>query len=193
MKKIAALLVVVLTLLLTACGGNTVESEPASVDLMEQVQLTENEMKGSLVELARRMENQMRVSDPNAKARFYVDENGRCSILVTESGEDGVVYEDTEISAADTVQDFFALYLEYGFLDAQGNVAGFPDEVPEDKLAKLQENSETPTPDMILENTPLEGASNEVAGFPGEGMIEAKAPESKSASESEVVDDIIGE
>lgn len=87
MKKIAALLVVVLALLLTACGGNPVESEPASVDLMEQVQLTENEMKDSLMELARRMENQMRVSDPNAKARFRLDGDGRCSILVTESGD----------------------------------------------------------------------------------------------------------
>lgn len=174
MKKIAALLVVVLALLLTACGGNPVESEPASVDLMEQVQLTENEMKDSLMELARRMENQMRVSDPNAKARFRLDGDGRCSILVTESGDGEIVYEDTEISAADSVRDFFALYLEYGFLDVQGNVMGFPDEVPEEKLAKLPESDGTPTSDMIQESTPLEGASNE----------------SESASENEVVDDV---
>lgn len=52
----------------------------------------------------------------------------------------------------------------------EGNLLGFPEEVPEDELAQEQPDTDI---QEILDSTEIEGGDGEMAGFPGEGRISA--------------------
>ncbi|MFR1478055.1 MAG: hypothetical protein ACLSB9_21435 [Hydrogeniiclostridium mannosilyticum] len=75
-----------------------------------------------------------------------------------------------EISTAESVKAFFDSYYEAGFFDVEGNLLGFPEEVPEDELAQEQPDTDI---QEILDSTEIEGGDGEMAGFPGEGRISA--------------------
>ena len=78
--------------------------------------------------------------------------------------------EMEEISTAESVKAFFDSYYEAGFFDAEGNLLGFPEEVPDDELAQEQPDTDI---QEILDSTEIEGGDGEIAGFPGEGRISA--------------------
>lgn len=69
-----------------------------------------------------------------------------------------------------TAKAFFDSYYEAGFFDVEGNLLGFPEEVPEDELAQEQPDTDI---QEILDSTEIEGGDGEMAGFPGEGRISA--------------------
>ena len=116
-------------------------------------------------------ENQMLAVDPHAKVEFRVAEDGSCGFYAAGTEEDGTVSEEMEeISTAESVKAFFDSYYEAGFFDAEGNLLGFPEEVPDDELAQEQPDTDI---QEILDSTEIEGGDGEIAGFPGEGRISA--------------------
>ena len=181
MKKVfAVLLCFVFVLSFAACSKDGAGSNATST------QLTETEMKASLTELARRLENQMRATDPYAKVEFRVEDDGTCAFWVAGTDENGEVQEMSKLDAGDAGKDvktMFNTYMSAGFLNAQGEVTGFPDEIPEDQLAKEDDAPDQNTAQSIIENNPLSGEDTQIAGFPGEGSIEV-TPSSDSTSES---------
>lgn len=102
--------------------------------------------------------------------------------MVTVSAEDGT---ENELNAADSVKALFELYLTGGFLDEKGNVTGAI-VVPEDEIA---EPTPTPNPNSasaedIIARNELDGEDTMIAGFPGEGMLDAGAHEPSSEGTS---------
>lgn len=180
MKKVfAVFLCFVFVLSFAACGKESAGSNATST------QLTETEMEASLTELARRLENQMRATDPYAKVEFRVEDDGTCAFWVAGTDDNGEVQEMSKLDAGDAGKDvktMFNTYMSAGFLNAQGEVTGFPDEIPEDQLAKEDDAPDQNTAQSIIENNPLSGEDTQIAGFPGEGSIEV-TPSSDSANE----------
>lgn len=172
-KLTAAFLAVCLcVMMLAGCKAKTEPDlwvENPSGVAAEDLTLSEEQMVAALTELARRTENQMLAVDPHAKVEFRVADDGSCGFYALGTEEDGTVAEEMEeISTAESVKAFFDSYYEAGFFDTEGNLLGFPEEVPEDDLA--QERPEMDV-DSILESTEPEGGDGEIAGFPGEGRV----------------------
>ena len=178
-KRFAALFMCILLVLSFAACGNKGD---AGSDALT-TELTTAEMEESLKVLARRLENQLRANDPYAEVEFRVEEDGTCAFWVAGTDDNGEVQEKTRLDTGEnnqSVEDMFMTYMAAGFLNASGEVTGFPDEIPEDQLAQAGSSSQN-TAEDIIENTPLSGEQTQVAGFPGEGSIDA-TPSSSSAS-----------
>ena len=196
MKKNIVVAAVALCAIVVVCGvayvggsffsnPNGVKSESSSVDPMEganpgasmkNVSLDESEMQKALENLATELDK----SNGAAGVELRVNENG-CS-MVTVSAEDGT---ENELNSADSVKALFELYLTGGFLDEKGNVTGAI-VVPEDEIA---EPTPTPNPNSasaedIIARNELDGEDTMIAGFPGEGMLDAGAHEPSSEGTS---------
>lgn len=196
MKKNIVVAAVALCAIVVVCGvayvggsffsnPNGVKSESSSVDPMEganpgasmkNVSLDESEMQKALENLATELDK----SNGADGVELRVNENG-CS-MVTVSAEDGT---ENELNSADSVKALFELYLTGGFLDEKGNVTGAI-VVPEDEIA---EPTPTPTPNSasaedIIARNELDGEDTMIAGFPGEGMLDAGAHEPSSEGTS---------
>ncbi len=140
--------------------------------ILALVSLDESEMQKALENLATELDK----SNGADGVELRVNENG-CS-MVTVSAEDGT---ENELNAADSVKALFELYLNGGFLDEKGNVTGAI-VVPEDETA---EPTPTPNPNSasaedIIARNELDGEDTMIAGFPGEGMLDAGAHEPSS-------------
>jgi hypothetical protein len=175
-KKLAVVFLAV-CLCMTALVGCKAKTDPdlwvenPSGVAAEDLTLSDEQMVAALTELARRTENQMLAVDPHAKVEFRVAEDGSCGFYAAGTEEDGTVSEEMEeISTAESVKAFFDSYYEAGFFDAEGNLLGFPEEVPDDELAQEQPDTDI---QEILDSTEIEGGDGEIAGFPGEGRISA--------------------
>ena len=97
------------------------------------------------------------------------------TVAVVSMPPDGTVAEEMEeISTAESVKAFFDSYYEAGFFDVEGNLLGFPEEVPEDELAQEQPDADV---QEIIDSAEIEGGDGEIAGFPGEGRIPAEETE----------------
>lgn len=175
MRKIMVLVMVLaLAFSLSACSKN----QDINQNLMEQVQLDDAEMKDALVELTERLQAQMRISDPEAKAELKVSEEGNCVVVITQNGT------ESESASAKSIRELFAAYFEAGFFDVNGEVRGFPK--LEEPVNKEDTSTSMPSASEIINEVPIEGGSGEIAGFPGEGMLEYQEPENGvSSSEAE--------
>ena len=180
MKKFAVVFVAV-CLCMTALVGCKAKTDPdlwvenPSGVAAEDLTLSDEQMVAALEELARRTENQMLAVDPHAKVEFRVAEDGSCGFYAAGTEEDGTVAEEMEeISTAESVKAFFDSYYEAGFFDVEGNLLGFPEEVPEDELAQEQPDADV---QEIIDSAEIEGGDGEIAGFPGEGRIPAEETE----------------
>lgn len=196
MKKNIVVAAVALCAIVVVCGvayvggsffsnPNGVKSESSSVDPMDganpgasmkNVSLDESEMQKALENLATELDK----SNGADGVELRVNENG-CS-MVTVSAEDGT---ENELNSADSVKALFELYLTGGFLDEKGNVTGAI-VVPEDGIA---EPTPTPNPNSasaedIIARNELDGEDTMIAGFPGEGMLDAGAHEPSSEGTS---------
>ena len=196
MKKNIVVAAVALCAIVVVCGvayvggsffpnPNGVKSESSSVDPMDganpgasmkNVSLDESEMQKALENLATELDK----SNGADGVELRVNENG-CS-MVTVSAEDGT---ENELNSADSVKALFELYLTGGFLDEKGNVTGAI-VVPEDEIA---EPTPTPNPNSasaedIIARNELDGEDTMIAGFPGEGMLDAGAHEPSSEGTS---------
>ena len=196
MKKNIVAAAVALCAIVVVCGvayvggsffsnPNGVKSESSSVDPMDganpgasmkNVSLGESEMQKALENLATELDK----SNGADGVELRVNENG-CS-MVTVSAEDGT---ENELNSADSVKALFELYLTGGFLDEKGNVTGAI-VVPEDEIA---EPTPTPNPNSasaedIIARNELDGEDTMIAGFPGEGMLDAGAHEPSSEGTS---------
>lgn len=196
MKKNIVVAAVALCAIVVVCGvayvggsffsnPNGVKSESSSVDPMDganpgasmkNVSLDESEMQKALENLATELDK----SNGADGVELRVNENG-CS-MVTVSAEDGT---ENELNSADSVKALFELYLNGGFLDEKGNVTGAI-VVPEDEIA---EPTPTPNPNSasaedIIARNELDGEDTMIAGFPGEGMLDAGAHEPSSEGTS---------
>lgn len=196
MKKNIVAAAVALCAIVVVCGvayvggsffsnPNGVKSESSSVDPMDganpgasmkNVSLDESEMQKALENLATELDK----SNGADGVELRVNENG-CS-MVTVSAEDGT---ENELNSADSVKALFELYLTGGFLDEKGNVTGAI-VVPEDEIA---EPTPTPNPNSasaedIIARNELDGEDTMIAGFPGEGMLDAGAHEPSSEGTS---------
>lgn len=196
MKKNIVVAAVALCAIVVVCGvayvggsffsnPNGVKSESSSVDPMDganpgasmkNVSLDESEMQKALENLATELDK----SNGADGVELRVNENG-CS-MVTVSAEDGT---ENELNSADSVKALFELYLTGGFLDEKGNVTGAI-VVPEDEIA---EPTPTPNPNSasaedIIARNELDGEDTMIAGFPGEGMLDAGAHEPSSEGAS---------
>ena len=196
MKKNIVVAAVALCAIVVVCGvayvggsffsnPNGVKSESSSVDPMDgaypgasmkNVSLAESEMQKALENLATELDK----SNGADGVELRVNENG-CS-MVTVSAEDGT---ENELNSADSVKALFELYLTGGFLDEKGNVTGAI-VVPEDEIA---EPTPTPNPNSasaedIIARNELDGEDTMIAGFPGEGMLDAGAHEPSSEGTS---------
>lgn len=196
MKKNIVVAAVALCAIVVVCGvayvggsffsnPNGVKSESSSVDPMEganpgasmkNVSLDESEMQKALENLATELDK----SNGADGVELRVNENG-CS-MVTVSAEDGT---ENELNSADSVKALFELYLTGGFLDEKGNVTGAI-VVPEDEIA---EPTPTPNPNSasaedIIARNELDGEDTMIAGFPGDGMLDAGAHEPSSEGTS---------
>ena len=70
-------------------------------------------------------------------------------------------------------------YYEAGFFDVEGNLLGFPEEVPEDELAQEQPDTDI---QEILDSTEIEGGDGEMAGFPArDASLRTRKPMSPRA------------
>lgn len=153
-KKLAVVFLAV-CLCMTALVGCKAKTDPdlwvenPSGVAAEDLTLSDEQMVAALTELARRTENQMLAVDPHAKVEFRVAEDGSCGFYAAGTEEDGTVSEEMEeISTAESVKAFFDSYYEAGFFDAEGNLLGFPEEVPDDELA--QEQPDTDIQEILL-------------------------------------------
>ena len=196
MKKNIVVAAVALCAIVVVCGvayvggsffsnPNGVKSESSSVDPMDganpcasmkNVSLDESEMQKALENLATELDK----SNGADGVELRVNEDG-CS-MVTVSAEDGT---ENELNSADSVKALFELYLTGGFLDEKGNVTGAI-VVPEDEIA---EPTPTPNPNSasaedIIARNELDGEDTMIAGFPGEGMLDAGAHEPSSEGTS---------
>ena len=196
MKKNIVVAAVALCAIVVVCGvayvggsffsnPNGVKSESSSVDPMDganpgasmkNVSLDESEMQKALENMATELDK----SNGADGVELRVNENG-CS-MVTVSAEDGT---ENELNSADSVKALFELYLTGGFLDEKGNVTGAI-VVPEDEIA---EPTPTPNPNSasaedIIARNELDGEDTMIAGFPGEGMLDAGAHEPSSEGTS---------
>lgn len=196
MKKNIVVAAVALCAIVVVCGvayvggsffsnPNGVKSESSSVDPMDganpgasmkNVSLDESEMQKALENLATELDK----SNGADGVELRVNKNG-CS-MVTVSAEDGT---ENELNSADSVKALFELYLTGGFLDEKGNVTGAI-VVPEDEIA---EPTPTPNPNSasaedIIARNELDGEDTMIAGFPGEGMLDAGAHEPSSEGTS---------
>ena len=194
MKKNIVVAAVALCAIVVVCGvayvggsffsnPNGVKSESSSVDPMDganpgasmkNVSLDESEMQKALENLATELDKS------NGADGVELRVNG-CS-MVTVSAEDGT---ENELNSADSVKALFELYLTGGFLDEKGNVTGAI-VVPEDEIA---EPTPTPNPNSasaedIIARNELDGEDTMIAGFPGEGMLDAGAHEPSSEGTS---------
>lgn len=164
-KRFAALFMCILLVFsFAACGS---EGNPESD--VPTTELTAAEMEESLKELARRLENQLRANDPYAEVEFRVEEDGTCAFWVAGTDDNGDVQEKTRLDSGETnqsVEEMFTTYMAAGFLNAAGEVTGFPDEIPEEQLATPENSAGEP------DNTSLAGEETQIAGFPGEGTID---------------------
>lgn len=192
MKKNIVVAAVALCAIVVICGvayvggsffsnPNGAKPESSSVDPMDganpgvsmkNVSLDESEMQKALENLATELDK----SNGADGVELRVNENG-CS-MVTVSAEDGT---ENELNSADSVKALFELYLNGGFLDEEGNVTGAII-VPEDEIA---EPTPTPNPNSasaedIIARNELDGEDTMIAGFPGEGMLDAGAHEPSS-------------
>ena len=160
---------------------NGVKSESSSVDPMDganpgvsmkNVSLAESEMQKALENLATELDK----SNGADGVELRVNENG-CS-MVTVSAEDGT---ENELNAADSVKALFELYLNGGFLDEKGNVTGAI-VVPEDETVEPTPapNPNSASAEDIIARNELDGEDTMIAGFPGEGMLDAGAHEPSS-------------
>ena len=182
-KNVKKLAVVFLSVCLcvTALVGCKAKTDPdlwvenPSGVATEDLALSDEQMVAALTELARRTENQMLAVDPHAKVEFRVSEDGSCGFYAAGTEEDGTVVEEMEeISKADSVKALFDSYYEAGFFDTEGNLLGFPEEVPEDELAQEQPEINV---QEIIDSAEIEGGDGEIAGFPGEGRVPAEETE----------------
>lgn len=196
MKKNIVVAAVALCAIAIVCGAaymggcffsnsNGVKLESSSVDPMEganpgasmgNVTLNEGEMRKALENLATELDK----SNGADGVELRVNEDGCC--MVTVSAEDGT---ENELNSADSVKALFELYLTGGFLDEKGNVTGAI-VVPEDEIA---EPTPTPNPNSasaedIIARNELDGEDTMIAGFPGEGMLDAGAHEPSSEGTS---------
>ena len=175
-KRVAAVVLAacLCVTVLVGCKAKTdpdIQVENPSGVAAEDLTLSDEQMVGALTELARRTENQMLAVDPHAKVEFRVAEDGSCGFYAAGTEEDGTVVEEMEeISKADSVKALFDSYYEAGFFDTEGNLLGFPEEVPEDELAQEQPDADV---QEIIDSAEIEGGDGEIAGFPGEGRISA--------------------
>lgn len=140
---------------------------PAQVEV---VKLTNAQMEDSLKEIARRLENSMRETDANARVEFKVNEDGSCEFVGSGTDDSGVFHDGEIINSGKSVKQFFELYYENGFFDADGNVQGFPDEVPEEELASSGSSAAS------LGGNPAAASINQndgytAQGFPGQGSF----------------------
>lgn len=192
MKKNIVVAAVALCAIVVVCGvaymggsffsnPNGVKSESSSVDPMDganpgvsmkNVSLDESEMQKALENLATELDK----SNGDDGVELRVNENG-CS-MVTVSAEDGT---ENELNAADSVKALFELYLNGGFLDEKGNVTGAI-VVPEDETAEPTPapNPHSASAEDIIARNELDGEDTMIAGFPGEGMLDAGAHEPSS-------------
>lgn len=196
MKKNIVVAAVALCAIVVVCGvayvggcffsnSNGVKLESSSVDPMEganpgasmgNVTLNEGEMRKALENLATELDK----SNGADGVELRVNEDRCC--MVTVSAEDGT---ENELNSADSVKALFELYLTGGFLDEKGNVTGAI-VVPEDEIA---EPTPTPNPNSasaedIIARNELDGEDTMIAGFPGEGMLDAGAHEPSSEGTS---------
>lgn len=190
-KKIfaAVLAVCLCAVLLTACSKAPANSEvitgnPSGV-AAEELTLTDEQMIAALTELARRTENQMLAVDPHAKVEFRVAEDGTCGFYAAGTDDDGTVTQEMEeISTGESVQAFFTSYYNAGFFDADGDLLGFPEEVPQEDMP--QESEPVVDGQTIRENVTPEGGDGEIAGFPDEGRLPVEdAPEKPTGPEAD--------
>lgn len=190
MKKNIVVAAVALCAIAIVCGAaymggsffsnpNGVKSESSSVDPMDganpgasmkNVSLDESEMQKALENLATELDK----SNGADGVELRVNENG-CS-MVTVSAEDST---ENELNAADSVKALFELYLNGGFLDEKGNVTGAI-VVPEDETAEPTPNPNSASAEDIIARNELDGEDTMIAGFPGEGMLDAGAHEPSS-------------
>lgn len=187
MKILAAVLAVCLcAAMLTACkssgisASSEVKTENPSGVAAEELTLTDEQMIAALTELARRTENQMLATDPHAKVEFRVAEDGTCGFYAAGTDDDGTVTQEMEeISTGESVRAFFSSYYNAGFFDAEGNLLGFPEEVPQEDMP--QESEPVVDGQTIRETVTPEGGDGEIAGFPDEGRLPVEdAPEGQA-------------
>lgn len=182
-KKLACIgLSAVMAVSLVACGGDKTPSSSAT-------ELTDEVMTTSLEAMADELELHMKESDPNVDVMFVVAEDGSCKLVAVSKGETEDV--ELELNTAESVGDMFAAYQEAGFLSEAGEVLGFPElpEVDESEPAESTPAESSVSQEEILATTDLNGEDNQIAGFPGEGAVDAgdveiDLGESEVASES---------
>lgn len=192
MKKNIVVAAVALCAIAVVCGvtyvggsffsnPNGAKPESSSVDpmdganpgaSMENVTLGEGEMQKALENLATELDK----SNGADGVELRVNEDG-CS-MVTVSAEDGA---ENELNSADSVKALFELYLNGGFLDEKGNVTGAI-VVPEDEIVEPTPapGSNSASTEEIIARNELGGEDTMIAGFPGEGMLDAGAHEPSS-------------
>ena len=178
-KKLACIaMAVVMTLAFVACGKNN------DADSASKVELSTETMVQSLESMTAELEAQMKDSDPGADVMLVVAEDGSCKLLVRNEAEE----VELELNTAESIEAMFKLYMDAGFLSETGEVLGFP-EIPsvdeDESVASVSDNASSVSQEEILATTDLDGEDSQIAGFPGEGTIDAGEVEMDLGADAE--------
>lgn len=184
-KKLACIaMAVVMTLAFVACGKNN------DADSASKVELSTETMVQSLESMTAELEAQMKDSDPGADVMLVVAEDGSCKLLVRNEAEE----VELELNTAESIEAMFKLYMDAGFLSETGEVLGFP-EIPsvdeDESVASVSDNASSVSQEKILATTDLDGEDSQIAGFPGEGTIDAGEVEMDLGGDAEVADESV--
>lgn len=183
LKKLAGIsLSAVMATSLIACGSDKAPSS-STAELADEVMIS------SLESIADELELQMKESDPDVDVTLVVAKDGSCKLVaVSKEGTEDI---ELELNAAESVKDMFAAYQEAGFLSETGEVFGFPEspKVDESEPTKSVPTESFVNQEDVLDTTDLSNESGQIAGFPGQGIIdvgdvEVDISESESAPES---------
>lgn len=184
-KKLACVaMAVVMTLVFVACGKNS------DADSDSKVELSTETMVQSLESMTTELEAQMKDSDPDADVMLVVAEDGSCKLLVRNEAEE----VELELNTAESIEAMFKLYMDAGFLSETGELLGFP-EIPsvdeDESVASVSDNASSVSQEEILAMTDLNGEDSQIAGFPGEGTIDAGEVEMDLGGDAEVADESV--
>lgn len=184
-KKLACVaMAVVMTLVFVACGKNS------DADSDSKVELSTETMVQSLESMTTELEAQMKDSDPDADVMLVVAEDGSCKLLVRNEAEE----VELELNTAESIEAMFKLYMDAGFLSETGELLGFP-EIPsvdeDESVASVSDNASSVSQEEILATTDLNGEDSQIAGFPGEGTIDAGEVEMDLGGDAEVADESV--
>ena len=145
-RIICVILTLILVFSLAACNFEFIRNGT------DDPKLTVEEMTASLENLASELQKSVQKSNPDMKIKFVVNSDGSCVMRSVDGNTETDMYSDKSVKA------MFKAYRDAGMLSETGEVLGLGEAtyVDDNKLS----------PEEILEDTEIQGANEEIAGFP---------------------------